>query len=891
MQENTDDILHYGVKRRSGRYPWGSGEDPHDFSAHVKSLEKNGMSQKEIAQGLGISIQELRASKSIARNEIRQGRISQAQALKDKGHSTMAIARRMEIPESTVRQLLKPGETDKVDIIKSTSDVLRRRVDEVGYLDVGKGVHHHLGVSMDRLGTAIEVLKTEGYQVHRVKSMQLGTGLNTEYRVLTTPGKTQRDVFMNRDKIRLMRDYSEDGGRTFMGIHPPRSISPNRVGVRYADEGGADADGVMYVRPGVKDVSLGGSSYAQVRVAVGKGHFLKGMAMYKDDLPEGVDILFNTNKHPTGNHLDAMKPMKDDPDNPFGSYIKRQITEPYGKNPDGSPKHRVTSVMNIVNDEGDWGRWSNTIASQVLGKQPIKLVREQLDKTYKDRSDQLREIEALTNPVVKRRLLRDYADTMDSAAVHLKAKALPRQATHIILPIPSLKDTEVYAPNFEHGERVALVRYPHAGTFEIPQLVVNNRHAESKKTLGPHPKDAIGINPRVAERLSGADFDGDFVLVIPNNSGKVHSSPALKGLADFDPISRYKQPPGTQPMTKEQKAMQMGMVSNLITDMTVRKASPSELARAVRHSMVVIDAEKHNLDWRRSAEDNGVRALIDKYQVPYQESTRARGGASTLLSRASSEKRIPERRLRKASEGGPVDPDTGEVVWVNTGAETVNKRGSVVPKTTTTTKLADTKDAHTLSTGTPVERLYADYSNNIKALANRARKSAVDTPGMKYSPSAKVAYKKEYDSLSSKLRVAQINAPLERQAQLVANSIYAMKKRSTPDMDLPTSKKVKGMALEEARRRVGAKKSMIEITDREWEAIQAGAITTFKLEGILASTDMDAIKARATPRTPRTMSPTNQARARAMFKQGATRADIAKALGISLSTLDEGVSL
>src|SRR5690606_19993621 len=112
--------------------------------------------------------------------------------------------------------------------------------------------------------------------------------------------------------------------RTLLNIEPPKSIDPKRIEVRYAEDGGADMDGVIQVRRGVDDVSLGGAKYAQVRIAVGDTHYLKGMAMYTDDLPDGVDLRFNTNKSDKGDKLAAMKPLKDDPDNPFGATISQR---------------------------------------------------------------------------------------------------------------------------------------------------------------------------------------------------------------------------------------------------------------------------------------------------------------------------------------------------------------------------------------------------------------------------------------------------------------------------------------------------------------------------------------------------------------------------------------
>src|SRR5699024_9296204 len=141
-----------------------------------------------------------------------------------------------------------------------------------------------------------------------------------------------------------------------------------------------------------------------------------------------------------------------------------------------------------------------------------------------------------------------------------------RQKYQVILPITSMKDNEVYAPNYKNGETVALVRYPHGGTFEIPILTVNNKQAEARRVLGNTPKDAIGINSKVAERLSGADFDGDTVMVIPCNSGKskvkITSTPQL--IKDFDPKLEYggKKEGTFKQMRDTQK--EMGVISNLI---------------------------------------------------------------------------------------------------------------------------------------------------------------------------------------------------------------------------------------------------------------------------------------------------------------------------------------
>ena len=887
--EEQDYLAHYGILRKSGRYPWGSGEDESTRSAaflsQLQTLRKQGVPETVIAEGFGMTTGQLRDANTIARASKKAADIAWAQRLKDKGMSNAAIGEKMGgLNESSVRALLAPGLKDKTDILIATSNMLRDEVDKKGMVDVGVGNEHFLGISSTKLGTALAVLKDEGYEVHNIQIDQATGKGKTTYKVLSKPGTTYRDIVTNLDGIQSLSMTSGDGGRHYDGFHPPLSIDSSRVGIRYKKDGGADADGVIYVRPGVKDVELGGSSYAQVRVAVDGTHYLKGMAVYKKDLPDGVDLLFNTNKDDTGNKLDALKPMKTDKDgkvdvtDPFGSAIDRQIKSYL---PDGA-FDKVTSAMNLVNEEGRWDQWGKNLASQFLSKQKPSLAEQQLNETVSRKKTELDEINALTNPVVKRSLLESYADGADSAAVHLKAAALPRQRTQVILPINSLKDNEIYAPNFHDGERVALVRYPHGGTFEIPDLVVNNRNREGKDIL-KQAADAVGINSRVAERLSGADFDGDTVLVIPNNHGQVLSTPALTGLKNFDPKTSYPSYEGMPKMSAKQKQSEMGKVSNLITDMTIRDAPPSEIARAVRHSMVVIDAEKHNLNYRQSAIDNNIKQLKEKYQGG------ANKGAATLISRSTSDVRVNKRHNRV-----DIDPETGKLIRTETGEHhiqtKVNKRTGEVTekkifKTEKSTKGAETDDAHDLSSGTKIEEIYADHANRMKALANEARLSMVRTENTPYSPSANKVYVNEVSSLKAKLNLALRNAPLERQAQLIADQIVRAKKDANPDMDGDDLKKVKGKAINEARDRVGAGKDRIDITPDEWDAIQAGAISNSMLEKIIRNSDLDKIKELATPRAKPLMTGANLAKAQRLLSSGHTQAEVAAALGISLTTL------
>jgi hypothetical protein len=433
---------------------------------------------------------------------------------------------------------------------------------------------------------------------------------------------------------------------------------------------------------------------------------------------------------------------------------------------------------------------------------------------------------------------------------------------------------------------------------------VNNNHPGAKKLLGNAP-DAVGIHHSVAERLSGADFDGDTVLVIPNDQGKVRTRPPLEGLKGFDPQSTY--PPydgmktmdggtynaatkkvefaeGQKPSPKT-KGLEMGKISNLISDMTILGAHDDELARAVRHSMVVIDAEKHKLNYKQSAINNGIPALVSKYQP--KPKGQADGGASTIISRATSETRVKDRKLRSAKDGGPIDPKTGKLVYVETGVEYHNGK----PKTVKSTKLAETDDAHSLVSKerTPIEVVYADHSNRLKNLANEARKELLVTNNIERSPSAAKTYAAEVQMLKDKLTLALMNAPRERQAQIVGNAVYHRKLEANPDMDDSEKKKVKNKALTEARLRMGAGKTKIKIEPREWEAIQSGAVTANVLKQILDNTDVDKIKELATPRDKPLMDATTKNRAMRLLKN-ATLAEVADQLGMSVSTLRAGLS-
>lgn len=925
-------LKHYGTKYHSGRYPWGSGEDPYqhggDLLSRVADLKKQGLSEVEIAAALGItdngqpdgkpSTTKLRVQLSLATYERRSNAVATAKSLRDDGLNFSEIGRKMGINESTVRSLLNTESEAKMNASKQTAEFLKSKVDEFGMIDVGKGVENQLGVPKGRLENALYMLELEGYKIYGGRVPQVNNPDNkTTIRVLCTPDKEHKDIYNYSDVYSVGSKFrSDDSGQTFRPAFVyPASMDSKRLSICYKEDGGAEKDGLVEIRRGVPDLSLGNSHYAQVRILVDGTHYIKGMAVYADDLPDGVDIRFNTNKSNTTPKLDVLKTIDEkNPDNPFKALIKENVGQSYYEDEHGQ-KH--LSLINKTREEGDWEDWEDTLPSQFLAKQNLSLIQKQLKLSEADKVAEFDEIKSLTNPTIKRILLDDFANDCDKAAEHLQAAALPNQKWHVILPVASMKDTEVYAPQYEDGSRVALVRYPHAGTFEIPVLTVNNKQPDAAKLIGPSSIDAVCINSKVAARLSGADFDGDTVMLIPTSgngkNGKINitSTPPLRGLKDFDPKEAYPYQKGMRLMTTTN--LEMGKISNLITDMTLQGATPEELTRAVKHSMVVIDAEKHHLNYKLSEKENGIKELKNKYQNG--------GGASTLLSLAKSDERVPERKRSYR-----IDPDTGKKIYQNTNrvyykADIPGVKGQVnvivkkegdedikyyrdrktnelvrVPKDakiteieakTLSTKMMETDDAFTLVSiaNTPQERAYATYANKMKALANEARLELLSTGRLTYSASAKDTYRREVDHLTAQLNVALMNAPRERRAQMLANSRSDAKEKANPDMSKKDKKKMRQQELTRARREVGAERATIDISDREWEAIQAGAITDSKLSQILRFADQDKFKQRALPRQMTTLSSAKQAKLRAMSASGYTLEQMARAVGVSASTV------
>jgi DNA-binding NarL/FixJ family response regulator len=982
-------LIHYGTPHdgltsHSGRFPYGSGEDPFqrtkddDIYAQYKLLKKEGLSDNDIASRLGLSVNEFRAYRSVGKErELNRLRIEVRSRVKH-GESNVYIAEQLGISEGTVRNLRKELDDIKLGKNRETANILKENLEKTGYLDVSSGTELYLnGVSKERMKTAVQMLINEGYVVENIYVKQATNPENsTTVKVLAKPGTTKNDIYQNMDKISIIDQTTFDDGETYIETKPPESLSSKRIQVVYADEGGKAKDGVIELRRGVDDISLGKANYAQVRIKVDDDLYIKGMAMYADDLPPGIDVRVNSNKKSGTPLSDVLKPLKRDPEdpskidqeNPFGAYIMAggqvYYDDPNGKyiNPETGNRANI-SVVNKLREEGDWDRYSKNLASQFLSKQPQELIKKQLDISLKEKQMEYKEIMALELPELKKTYLESFAEDCDASAVHLKAAALPRQASKVILPMDFLKDTEVYAPAYNNGEQIALVRYPHQGTFEIPILTVNNNNKRAKEILPKSSLDAIGINSSVAGILSGADFDGDTVITFPINDkvkirGRYNENTypsCIKNLKDFDPKESFPGYPGMHVMDNgstsgPEKAVEMGKISNLITDMTLQGAPPEDIARAVKHSMVVIDSPKHKLDYKASERENGILALKKKYQGSEN------AGASTLISKAKGIAYVDERKrgayfnpnTGTFFEGTPtkeekkylglkyveIDPETGKKLYRETGRtynkpikqkhikkdkngnDVLDKNGKPVEvmsflldeetgkrvygnkeyiAKTKLTKMGKAENAYELSSGFAIENMYADYANALKKLGNEARKSYLNVESTKVNSAAKEKYANEVASLNGKLRMAQMNAPKERKAQLVAASKVTQLKRKHREIneyDKDSMEKLAKYAqksLSEARGKYGANKKSVyvNITEKEMEAIKAGAVSSATLYGIINNTDKDKLRELVTPKNNKKLNDSRINLIKQLDDRGYTLSEIADKMGISTSTVSK----
>ena len=462
-------------------------------------------------------------------------------------------------------------------------------------------------------------------------------------------------------------------------------------------------------------------------------------------------------------------------------------------------------------------------------------------------------------------------------------------------------------------------------------------------------------------------------MVIPThdrkNKVKISSKEQLEGLVGFDPKDKYqgefvKETKDGKYYSRDGKIFrgmkntnkEMGVISNLITDMTLGGASDNELARAVRHSMVVIDAEKHGLDYKASYIDNDIANLKKAYQIKYDKNGNLKtGGASTIISRAGGEIDIPKRQgqakinIKGKSWYDPTkqegallyttaepkklyyaeskkDKNTGIVTIVKEDGKTIkydptdrvqrekytpvmhidkktgdvtftNKAGNITyrkrARTQKSTQMAETDDAYSLVSANrnPMELLYADYANSMKALGNQARKEMISTPSIRPDPSAKKKYAKEVSSLMAKYNDAAKNAPKERAAQRMSNVAVNAQKSKDPTLSGEELRKYSQRTVSKYRNEVGTinrKNRAIDISDNEWTAIQAGAISDHKLRNILRYTDADKLRERAMPkRNVNTLSDAQVNRIKRMSISNFTIEQIAEKMGISKSAVSK----
>lgn len=1046
-----DEIYHVGKDHiesksgpGSGRYEFGSGNRPHqhdwDLKSRYEKLHALGSTPAEIAAQLGFyqyhpdgsiktdkdgnplgSTTKLRAEMTLATAGVKADEyaevsyyINSINPATGKNYTQTEIGRIIGRNESSVRSILATGEAGKKNKVQQVADKLREEASKKKYLDVTAGSELYLGCSTERLNSALELLKKEGYTVEIARLNQVSNKQQqTTFKVLCAPG-VEGNIQRHMSDVQILddpdpTDHNNDMNKAQIFSGDPPEIALSRVQIRYDEQGGTRRDGQIEIRAvrdengklvaASPDLSLGNAQYAQIRIGVEGDRYIKGMAVYNEDLPEGVDIRVNSNKSEVKGVDKALKEMKKDADGnllsqPFGSTVVPTCC----RNPDGSPMldkdgNQIRSAINFVGAnmddahvEGRWGTYSKNLPAQFLAKQTLPLVKKQLKLDANATEQELEEIMQMNNPVVKQQMLIDFGDTADRKAVDLKAAPITGQRTRVLLAVDSLKNNEAYCPGLPDGTTVALVRFPHSGPHEIPICQVNNRNREASKFMKNAP-DAIGINKDVADRLSGADFDGDTAIVIPmtkknpstgefDKITNIISNPVLPHMEGFDTTAAYStdnprfanmQAKGSDGKmhptfkyfkTDKEKGKEMGVVSNLITDMYAKGCSdPEELSRALRYSMVVIDAKKHELNYQQAAKDFN----IDELKQIYQDKGNGKHGASSLLSQAKSPIKIDKRAIwqpveaKLGSDGkihGGIDPKTGEkiyqkpqkteewkrepvkvlapagYVWRDSSGKAhrskymKDENGKDVEETYTgqikqkpdgsyyydkgngkvrwvnkekrpiqeeVPKMSLHKDARDLLSQNPseIEQTYAVYANHMKSLANKARLAAIQIHTDKgVDPVAKKKYAKEVQELDAALIKAKKNAPRERQAQILATSRINAIFSERDDLDSDDRRKIRGQCLSDARKDTGASKARVKFTEKQWEAVNARAISASKLKELLKNADKENYTNLARPKQNR-ITDQQKALVKSLYAKnaGADWEEIANRAGVSLSSV------
>lgn len=189
-----DNLMHYGTPRHSGRYPWGSGDNPYqrsgDFLSRIEELKNQGLTETEIAKAMGMSTTQYRAQKSLAKDERRALDVARAKSLREDGLSLNEIAREMGFAnDSSVRSLLNERSEARMNQAKKTAEFLKEQIAEKGMIDVGTGVERELGISKEKLKEALAILEAEGYPVYGGRIQQAtNPGKHTTLQVVCPPG-------------------------------------------------------------------------------------------------------------------------------------------------------------------------------------------------------------------------------------------------------------------------------------------------------------------------------------------------------------------------------------------------------------------------------------------------------------------------------------------------------------------------------------------------------------------------------------------------------------------------------------------------------------------------------------------------------------------------------
>lgn len=140
-------------------------------------------------------------------------------------------------------------------------------------------------------------------------------------------------------------------------IYEPVVLSKNHIKVNVC----AEKDGVIELKRGVPDLYLGdGVDWAQVRIQVDRDHYIKGMAVYADDMPEDCDVVVNVR--------DEDEAFKDlDYKCAFSRYSYQKLKQIFYKDP--STGDFKLSPINIVSDSFDWDEWSKSLSTTFLSKE------------------------------------------------------------------------------------------------------------------------------------------------------------------------------------------------------------------------------------------------------------------------------------------------------------------------------------------------------------------------------------------------------------------------------------------------------------------------------------------------------------------------------------------